>query len=81
MDEGMNEFDQRSDALRIRVIKAKSNLPKGIIPLLLAKFPEYNNTKGINDLTSVIQLRKTDREITQKIEFLAEILKPEIKSK
>lgn len=74
-----NELYQRSDALRIRVINAKKKLPKGIIPLLTAKFPEYNNIQGRNDLTAVIQLRKTDVEITSKIEFLAEILKPEPK--
>ena len=74
-----NELSQRNDALRIRVITAKKRLPKGIIPLIQAKFPEYNNEKGRNELTSVLQLRKADAEITSKIEFLAEILKPENK--
>ena len=77
-EQAEHELTQRNDALRLRVIKAKNKLPKGIIPLLIAKFPEYNSKKGKNELTAVIHLRKTDAEITKKIEFLAEILTPDV---
>jgi len=41
-EQAEHELTQRNDALRLRVIKAKNKLPKGIIPLLIATFPEYN---------------------------------------
>jgi hypothetical protein len=73
----MNETTT-TDALKLRVIKAKENLPKQIIPVFVHVFKEYDNEESKTRLSNVIQLRVSDKFITEKLEQLIEILKKNV---
>lgn len=71
----MNETTPTTDALKMRVIKAKEKLPKSIIPTFVHVFKEYDNEQSKSRLTNVLQLRIADQTTTEKLEQLVEILK------
>jgi hypothetical protein len=66
-----------TDALKLRVIKAKEKLPKSIIPVFVHVFKEYDNEDSRTRLSNVLQLRVSDKFITEKLEQLINILKVE----
>lgn len=70
----MSENTPTTDALKMRVIKAKEELPKSIIPTFVHVFKEYDNEHQKMRLTNVLQLRIADEPITLKLERLIEIL-------
>jgi hypothetical protein len=72
----MNETT--TDALKLRVIKAKENLPKQIIPVFVHVFKDYDNEESKTRLSNVLQLRVSDKFITEKLEQLIEILKKNV---
>lgn len=67
-----------SDSLKERVLKVKKKLPHGIVSIMANKYPEYNTYKKRSRITNVLQLRIADQTITERLEELAEILKPEM---
>lgn len=63
------------DSLKIRVINAKALLPKsGVTSLLIFKFPELDTVKKRSLMSNVLQLRATDKDITEKLESLVTTL-------
>lgn len=67
-----------SDDLKLRVLKAKKNLPRsGIIPLFFHYYSEeYKETvKTKSRVNNVLQTRITDEDITIKLEELVTLLK------
>lgn len=63
--------------LKMRVLKAKSNLPKSGVTSLFFHFfkDEYRDTKYNRDrLTNVLQSRVVDKEITENLESLVVLL-------
>jgi len=67
-----------SEDLKIRVLNAKKELPKsGVTSLFFHYFKnEFNeSTKNKYRLNNVLQVRITDKNITQKLEQLVELLK------
>ena len=74
----MNETTHTTDALKMRVIKAKENLPKSVIPTFVHVFKEFNDEQSKTRLTNVLQLRVADKFITEKLEQLVEILKTNV---
>lgn len=74
----MNETKHTPDALKLRVIEAKKNLPKSVIPTFVHVFKEFNDEQSKTRLTNVLQLRVADKFITEKLEQLVEILKTNI---
>lgn len=68
------------DSLKIRVINAKALLPKsGITSLLIFQFPELDTVKKRSLMSNVLQLRTTDKDITEKLEALVITLKTDNK--
>lgn len=68
----------KSDDLKIRVLQAKKELPKsGITSLFFHYFSEtFSETvKNKSRLNNVLQTRLTDKDITEKLEQLVELLK------
>lgn len=68
----------QSDELKIRVLKAKQDLPKsGITSIFFHYFKkDYAETvKNKSRLNNVLQTRITDEDITNKLEQLVELLK------
>jgi hypothetical protein len=63
------------DSLKIRIINAKALLPKsGITSLLIFQFPELDTVKKRSLMSNVLQLRATDKDITEKLEALVKTL-------
>jgi hypothetical protein len=63
------------DSLKIRVINAKASLPKsGITSLLVYLFPALDTVKKRSLIANVLQLRSTDKDLTEKLEDLAKQL-------
>jgi len=67
----------QTDALKQRVITAKKDLPKQIIPVFIHCFPEYNSDQQRTKLTNVLHLKTADQLITEKLELLIKILQNE----
>ncbi len=59
-----------------RIEAAKKNLPISVVPLFLTKYPEYNTYKKKSRVANVVQGKVRDEKILEKLEELAEILKP-----
>lgn len=59
-----------------RLEAAKSGLPISVVPLFITKYPEFNTYKRKSRLTNVVQGKVQDVDILNKLEELAEILKP-----
>ena len=64
----------QTDALKQRVITAKKNLPKQIIPVFIHVYPEFNTEQQKTKLTNVLHLKTADQTITEKLENLIKIL-------
>jgi hypothetical protein len=64
----------QTDALKQRVITAKKQLPKQIIPVFVHCFPEFNTDQQRTKLTNVLHLKTADQTITEKLENLIKIL-------
>lgn len=62
--------------LKIRVLKAKNNLPKsGLTNLFFHYFKSIKkNNKNKVKLTNVLQARISDKDFTEKLEELVELL-------
>lgn len=65
-----------SDDLKIRVLEAKKKLPKsGVTTIFFHYFNEYKDTvKNKSKLNNVLQTRITDKDMTEKLEQLVELL-------
>ena len=59
-----------------RIEAARSALPKGIVPLFIKKFPDYNTVKKRSRIQNVLKGVVRDEEILERLEQLVEILKP-----
>lgn len=56
-----------------RLEKVKEELPVSIVPVFLKKFKEYDKLR--NKVTAVVQGRKYDEDILNKLEILANYFK------
>jgi hypothetical protein len=56
-----------------RLEKVKEELPSSIVPVFLKKFKEYDKLR--NKVTAVVQGRKYDEDILNKLEILANYFK------
>ena len=70
MEELSEIEDNSSDALKQRVITAKKRLPKYISGIFIHIYPEYKSGRQKALLTNVLQLRQSDKDITEKLEKL-----------
>lgn len=70
------ESRPKSDDLKIRVLQAKKNLPTGVSSLFFHYFKdEYTDSvKNKSRLNNVLQTRVTDKDMTEKLEQLVELL-------
>lgn len=71
------ESEPLKEDLKIRVLKAKKELPKsGVTSLFFHYFKDsFNDSiKNKSKLNNVLQLRVTDEDITEKLEKLVELL-------
>lgn len=68
------ENTHNTDALKQRVITAKKQLPKQIVPVFVHVYPEYNTEQQRTKLTNVLHLKTADILITEKLENLIKIL-------
>jgi hypothetical protein len=59
-----------------RIEAAKSALPNSVVPLFIKKYPEYDTHKGRGKVANVVQGKVMNKTILEKLEQLAEILKP-----
>lgn len=76
------ESEPLKEDLKIRVLKAKKQLPKsGVTSLFFHYFKDsFNDSiKNKSKLNNVLQLRVTDGDITNKLEELVELLSSEKK--
>lgn len=72
----VKEAEPRADDLKIRVLKAKQQLPSsGVTSLYFHYYKEHEDSaKNRAKLTNVLQTRITDVEITERLEDLVKLL-------
>ncbi len=58
-----------------RLEEAKKDLPNGVVPLFVKKYPEYDTYKKRSRVTNVVQGKIQDETILFKLEKLAEFFK------